>query len=177
MIRDKLVFGHRDDRVKERMLREPDLTLTKALDICHAAESTHAQLREMSGGANNVAVHAVRGQATGKVRSRSNYHPFPNKTNQNVREYQGRSCNSTHKFGNCLAYGKTCRKCGGKNHFASFHKSQPNSVQTPHKRVQTVSENVQGAEFHRQQHMLQIKTERTLYFSELFMCSICQSRV
>ena len=39
MIRDKIVFGIRDGRVKERMLRESDLSMQKALDICRAAES------------------------------------------------------------------------------------------------------------------------------------------
>ena len=48
MIRDKLVFGICDARVKERMLRESDLTLQKALDIVRAAESTKEQMKEMS---------------------------------------------------------------------------------------------------------------------------------
>ena len=48
MLRDKLVFGVRDDRTKERMLRETDLKLSKDFDLCRAAESTKAQMREMS---------------------------------------------------------------------------------------------------------------------------------
>ena len=48
MVRDKLVFGVGDERVKERLLRESELTLTKAVDLCHAAESTNQQLREMT---------------------------------------------------------------------------------------------------------------------------------
>jgi len=47
LIRDKIVFGVRDSRVKERMLRETDLTLEKAVEICRAAESTKSQMREM----------------------------------------------------------------------------------------------------------------------------------
>ena len=47
MIREKLVFGVCDTRVKERMLRESDLTLQKALDLMRAAESTRAQMKEM----------------------------------------------------------------------------------------------------------------------------------
>ena len=40
-IRDKIVFAYKDNKVKERMLRESSkLTLVKALKICHAAEST-----------------------------------------------------------------------------------------------------------------------------------------
>ena len=48
MIRDKLVFGICDGRIKERMLREADLSLQKALDICRAAESTKSQMKEMT---------------------------------------------------------------------------------------------------------------------------------
>ena len=54
MIRDKLVFGICDTRVKERMLRESDLTLQKALDIVRAAESTKAQMKEMSREATSI---------------------------------------------------------------------------------------------------------------------------
>ena len=39
LIRDKIVFGVHDSRVKERMLRETELTLAKAVEICRAAES------------------------------------------------------------------------------------------------------------------------------------------
>ena len=38
-LRDRIVFGVADIRVKERLLRESDLNLAKALDICHAAEA------------------------------------------------------------------------------------------------------------------------------------------
>ena len=44
----KLCLGVRDDRTKERMLRDADLTLQKALDACRAAESTKVQMREMT---------------------------------------------------------------------------------------------------------------------------------
>ena len=44
VITGEVIFGIRDARAKERMLREGDLTLQKALDITHAAESTRRQL-------------------------------------------------------------------------------------------------------------------------------------
>ena len=39
MLRNKIVFGVCEERVKERLLREPSLTLFKAMAICRAAES------------------------------------------------------------------------------------------------------------------------------------------
>ena len=37
MIRGKVVFGVRDERSKERLLREGEVTLQKTLDMCHHA--------------------------------------------------------------------------------------------------------------------------------------------
>ena len=37
MIRDKIVFGAHDTRLKERLSREAYLTLARALDACRAA--------------------------------------------------------------------------------------------------------------------------------------------
>ena len=46
-LREKIVFGVADMRVKERLLRESGLTLDKALDICHAAEASNIQMKDM----------------------------------------------------------------------------------------------------------------------------------
>ena len=47
-LRDRIVFGVADMRVKERLLRESGLTLDKALDICHAAEASKVQMKVMA---------------------------------------------------------------------------------------------------------------------------------
>lgn len=47
MLRDKLVFSIDDSRLKERLLRETDLTLRKAIDICRSTELTKTQIRAM----------------------------------------------------------------------------------------------------------------------------------
>ena len=45
---DRIVFGIADAKVRERLLRESDLTLTKCLDICRACEVSSVQMREVS---------------------------------------------------------------------------------------------------------------------------------
>ena len=45
ILRDRLVFGVRDIKTRERLLREPALTLKCTDEICHAAESMVSQLR------------------------------------------------------------------------------------------------------------------------------------
>ena len=48
MIRDKIVFGVRDNAVQERLLREADLSLERAVDICRTAETSKMQYQAMS---------------------------------------------------------------------------------------------------------------------------------
>ena len=61
MIRDKIVFSVNDEHVKERLLRESDLSLSKALDVCRAAETTRAQLKAMtSEGKSEAKVNIVK---------------------------------------------------------------------------------------------------------------------
>ena len=62
MIRDKIVFGVRDERSKERLLREGEVTLQKDLDICHASESSRQQLDGMKGAKHVYAMDKERQQ-------------------------------------------------------------------------------------------------------------------
>ena len=57
-LRDKIVFAYKDNKVKERMLRESKLDLPKALEICRAAESTKDQIKSMCG--ESLAIQALR---------------------------------------------------------------------------------------------------------------------
>ena len=61
MIRDRIVISCPDYRLQERLLRETDLTLAKALVICRAAEATKGQSVRMKNGSTNSrsSVHAV----------------------------------------------------------------------------------------------------------------------
>ena len=43
LIQDKIVFGLTDGRVKERLLREPNLTMQKAIDLCRATSPGDGQ--------------------------------------------------------------------------------------------------------------------------------------
>ena len=52
LTRDKFVFGLIDDNLKERLLREPNLDLNKAVDIAQHSESSKQQVKEMAARAN-----------------------------------------------------------------------------------------------------------------------------
>ena len=57
LIRDRIVCGIRNDTVRARLLRERELTLQSAIDICRAADVSESQLREMGDEKN---VHAIK---------------------------------------------------------------------------------------------------------------------
>jgi len=48
LLRDRLVTGTQNSKVRENLLKEKKLTLEKALDIARAAESTAAQMKVMT---------------------------------------------------------------------------------------------------------------------------------
>ena len=79
ILRDRLVFGIRDSKTRERLLREPSLTLKRTDEICHAAESMTTQLKlvEDGQGANVSAVSQG-------AESSASLPPAP----QNIRECQ-----------------------------------------------------------------------------------------
>lgn len=58
LIKDKIVTGIPDNALRERLLREKDLNLDKAVQMCRAAESTRAQAKELW--REGTAVHAVK---------------------------------------------------------------------------------------------------------------------
>ena len=47
LIRDRLVFGILDNSVRERLLRDPELTLQTAIERVRSAELTNAQLKQI----------------------------------------------------------------------------------------------------------------------------------
>ena len=53
------MFGVADIRVKERLLRESDLSLEKTLDICHAGEASKEQMKVMTSDSQCHEVNAI----------------------------------------------------------------------------------------------------------------------
>ena len=106
LIRDRIVCGCLDTRVKERMLRESKLTLQLALDLCRAAEASQAQMKvfktetSVSAVSTSANRHTVR--PTGKVRAGD----------------CGRCGKRQHGTDQtCPAIDKECRACGRKGHY------------------------------------------------------------
>lgn len=60
LIKDRLICGLREDTLRERLLRVPDLTLKKTLDMCTVAEISRAQASTVKTEPNEAStIHAV----------------------------------------------------------------------------------------------------------------------
>ncbi|KAK0139061.1 hypothetical protein N1851_024415 [Merluccius polli] len=122
MIRDKLVFSINDTRLKERLLRDNELTLRKAIDTCRSAELAKTQIQAMqtSPVVHDTSVDALR-KATGQTRTAS-----WNKSKTSSKK-QGTTvchkCGNKHEPRQCPAYGAVCHKCGKNNHFSKVCKA------------------------------------------------------
>ena len=107
MVRDKFVFGLRDDNLKERLLCEADISLGKIVALAQRMESSQRHIREMIDSGSN------------------------NKSTDTVQVSCGQ-CGRKHKPRECPAYGQRCSICNKYNHFARVCRSRN---QTPPSRL------------------------------------------
>ena len=105
-LRDRIVLGIRNQSTRERLLQEAELTLQACIDKCRAAETTTQQLRAMSENELAAEAHAISAR--------------PRKGSSGVKKASCKFCGQTHilKKEECPAWGKTCKNCKTKNHFA-----------------------------------------------------------
>ncbi|XP_070378661.1 uncharacterized protein [Dermacentor albipictus] len=105
-IRDQIVFGTNDDKVRQKLLQDKTLTLAKAEEVCKAAEMTAAQ--------NEIWSREQRQNDAVKLRERTKQQ----QCDERPAMFKCRRCGRTHGPRSCPAFGKVCRKCQGKNDFA-----------------------------------------------------------
>ena len=117
-------MGIRDDAVRSRLLRETTLDLQKTIDICRAAEQSKSHL-------DAIKSEALQGvQAVKKIEGRSKRTERRKINNQKCGKVMVdcKYCGLSHEKDKvkCPAFGKTCRSCGKKNHYAKVCNSQSN---------------------------------------------------
>jgi len=109
LIKDAFVLGILDNKVRENLLKDCDLTLDTAINIARA----HEKAREQSSIIGSTDANDVM-----KIHKTQSNHV---KTVMNCK-----FCGKEHQMikSQCPAFGKFCKKCKGKNHFAEKCKSQ-----------------------------------------------------
>ena len=147
LIRDHIVCGIEDKNTKDRLLRESELTLDRAIVICKAAEETRKLIQTMKDPVEVMEVKEKRNlvpvgkrfqhssQTGGKsfqVPRQTLQRPVP-KYPRSKPPYQGAGayskpegsnrgpcgkCAQKHPYGKCPAFRKICLKCRKLNHFA-----------------------------------------------------------
>jgi hypothetical protein len=111
-IRDQVVLGIRDDRVRERLLRDTKPTLDRVMETIRAKEMAEHQLKTIVGDGEDPKVNKV---------FKANHMEKRPKKQYNGTEIDCKFCGHEHERNkeSCPAWGKECRKCSRKNHFAS----------------------------------------------------------
>ena len=120
LIRDRIVCGIRDDSVRRRLLREADLTLEKAIDVCRANEITSSQVKMLN---EEVEVHKIRPVNTAKTERAEKGRTKPASQDEQ-KGFDCNRCGYKHEYKKCPAFGQTCKSCQKKNHFAKMCKAQ-----------------------------------------------------
>lgn len=111
LIRDRLVCGVRNKTVKDRLLRDADLSLQKAIDICRASEVSQIHLKTLND--ENPQVHVVKQRKPAQ-------HGTKQKTQDTQQKLSCQKCGYKHPPNKCPAEGETCNKCFKLNHFAKM---------------------------------------------------------
>ena len=123
LIRD--TTGISSDNVRRTLLKETDLTLSKALRICQISELTekHSKALSTPKTATTASVDAV------QIKHRNIYSKMKHTMRENPSISSCRNCGGTHpaKRDQCPAFGQQCHTCGKQNHFKSQCRSTKSS--------------------------------------------------
>jgi transposase InsO family protein len=127
LIRDRLVCGVIDDGVRKLMLRQSNLTLTKAISICQISELSDQRVQELSK-STEAEVHDVQSRgARRKPMQQHHWKPMQQNHGKHRGYTEGRSCGNCgrkHDPEQCPAFGKQCHACGKWNHFKELCRAE-----------------------------------------------------
>lgn len=125
LIRDRIICGINDSELKNRLLREGNLTLEKCVSMCKTEELARSQVKAIE---EEVKVEAVMTSTSREcTRRQTEREQLGATSNQAINFQQQRKCtkcNRYHKFRQCPAFGKRCNKCQLFNHFAQVCKTK-----------------------------------------------------
>ena len=130
LIRDRIICGIHDSKLREELLKVADLDLDKCLKACRISELSKER---------NKAIEATTDTVHNVNNSKKKGHGDKDEKNPNRKWVRKcKFCGRKHERGNCPAYGTECHKCHRRNHFASvcMSRSQEAKIHT----VQTESE-------------------------------------
>ena len=127
MIRDRIVFGCSNPKVREKLISVGEkLTMDKAIKVVKNFEYCQEQLSSMSLSAGNN-VDAVNKRSSNFRRqsgaSRQGQTGTRRRKLKQSNDDQCRNCGTIHAKNKCPAYGKICHSCDIKNYYAKIYRS------------------------------------------------------
>ncbi|UYV62322.1 hypothetical protein LAZ67_2000102 [Cordylochernes scorpioides] len=122
LIKDRIVVGIQNNDVREKLLSDPDLNITKAIQICVAAENANAQLREIKDRNENEPSISTIERKISRDFSQKAFNPRDTTSFKKLINNCTR-CGAKHEINKCPAYGKVCHKWKKANHFSKLCKT------------------------------------------------------
>ena len=128
MLRDRLVWGIKDDSIQKKLLQEKNLTFQRALAIAQGSEAADRNLREMK-----VPKQELDSNSKGVTIKSEPVHKLYGKK-PSTRD-MGVTCHCCGTPGHlatvCRFRDRTCHKCGKRGYLAKVCRSKPNPKQPP----------------------------------------------
>ena len=129
LIRDRIVCGIKNNSQRERLLRESDLDLEKAITLCRSSEVAQEQLSQMSGSVSSSKGEALYAIKKSRPPERSTQQQsFQQRSSTSHQSRTCSWCGKNHPPRKCPAYGQTCSHCKKLNHFATVCMSRNRQV-------------------------------------------------
>ena len=118
MIRDGIICGVQNERLRRRLLPKKDVSLDDCVAECRTMEATAAQAFDMRAQAESAPAESDGVFTTDKWSRGPSRRSFSQTMQNTIRDCK--YCGSDYLLGkrNCPAYGKKCNRCGRENHFA-----------------------------------------------------------
>ncbi|KAK3913708.1 CCHC-type zinc finger protein [Frankliniella fusca] len=162
MLKDRIIWGIHDKKLRDSIRAKSNQSLTEIIEVCKAVEATSKYPR-YDNGEGHADVNAIqqvakkfkknyKGKDGGSIHTTKNNHHWRKNTNKSYQKgndkklskftYHCRKCDKTHEAGNCPAWGTTCSKCKGRNHFQVVCKSKKgyNNQSKPQKNVDSLTQ-------------------------------------
>lgn len=117
LLTDKIIIGLRNDKVRERLLSEDEITLDRTISICRASELTSKQLKVLR---NNEGTEVNAIQKYKKNSGKSSSGKSSSTTATTDETYECSRCGKRHGPKSCPAFKQKCSKCKRKGHFADM---------------------------------------------------------
>ena len=161
----QLVNNTVNKTTKKKALKDGNITVKDFLDHARTCERTEHQMTAMQ--SPDSVSYVKKGPSHKHKKKKSDKQAKPGTDKQSKQSKRDRTCKYCGKKcpkGNCPAFGKTCGKCGKKNHYASVCRSSKTS---PHDTVHKVDDDeCEQSDSDQSIYMVQ-STEKKRYFTNV----------